>query len=151
MEELVGSALARSESLLIDHDVSTDIPGDLPLVKVDGTLIEQVLVNLLENAARYTPAGTHIDISGRAQNGVFVVTVANDGPSLEPGDEERIFAKFHRAKTSQASGFGLGLAICRAILEAHGGTIIAANREPRGVRFILTLPIDVAPPEVPLD
>ena len=151
VEELVGSALARSESLLIDHDVSTDIPGDLPLVKVDGTLIEQVLVNLLENAARYTPAGTHIDISGRAQNGVFVVTVANDGPSLEPGDEERIFAKFHRAKTSQASGFGLGLAICRAILEAHGGTIIAANREPRGVRFILTLPIDVAPPEVPLD
>ena len=145
LEELVGSALARLEPALKGRPVQVSIPEDLPLVPVDGVLIEQALVNLLENAAKYTDPRSPILVAGRAAQGSLTVEVADEGPGLPPGSEERIFEKFYRAASEQ-SGFGLGLPICRAIVTAHGGRIWAERREPRGTRFLFTLPLGDAPP-----
>ena len=145
LEELVGSALARLESTLKVRTVRARVPEDLPLVPVDGVLIEQALVNLLENAAKYTDPPGAIEVTARAEDGSIVVEVADEGPGLPPGTEERVFEKFYRAE-SVPRGFGLGLPICRAIVTAHGGRIWAERREPRGTRFRFTLPLGVAPP-----
>jgi two-component system sensor histidine kinase KdpD len=144
LEELVGSALARLEPALKGRTVRARIPEDLPLVPVDGVLVEQALVNLLENAAKYGAVPGAIDVAARAGNGEVVVEVADEGPGLPPGDEERVFEKFYRAD-STPRGFGLGLPICRAIVTAHGGRIWAERREPRGTAFRFTLPL-AAPP-----
>jgi two-component system sensor histidine kinase KdpD len=145
LEELVGSALARLEPTLKGRTVRARLPEDLPLVPVDGVLVEQALVNLLENAAKYTDPPGAIEVTARAEDGSIVVEVADEGPGLPPGTEERIFEKFYRAESARR-GFGLGLPICRAIVTAHGGRIWAERREPRGTRFRFTLPLGVAPP-----
>jgi two-component system sensor histidine kinase KdpD len=145
VEELVGSALARLETTLRGRTVRVRVPGDLPLVPVDGVLIEQALVNLLENAAKYTGPPGAIEIAAKAEDGSIVVEVADEGPGLPPGSEERVFEKFYRAE-SAPRGFGLGLPICRAIVTAHDGRIWAERREPRGTRFRLTLPLGATPP-----
>ncbi len=150
LEELIGSAVLRTEKMLAGHSVKTTLPPDLPLLQLDGVLMEQAFVNLLENAARHTPPGTHIEISARVQPQSVIVEVANDGPPLREGDEDRIFDKFYRPSASPSQGFGLGLTICRAILAAHGGEIRATNRRGGGVSFIMTLPKADAAPEVPL-
>ena len=145
VEELVGSALARLEPVLKGRTVRVRVPGDLPLVPVDGILVEQALVNLLENAAKYTDPPGAVEISARAEKGSIVVEVADEGPGLPPGAEERVFEKFYRAGSARR-GFGLGLPICRAIATAHGGDIRAERREPRGTRFRFTLPLGETPP-----
>ncbi len=149
LEELVGATLKRLEPTLAAHRVQTHIPEHLPLVNVDGVLIGQLLANLLENAAKYTPPGTTISISAEAGRDEIVVSVADEGPGLPPGEEERIFDKFHRAAPEAAqSGVGLGLSICKAIVQAHGGTIAAENLPLGGAVFRFTLPLTDAPPEV---
>jgi len=141
LEEVIGSALALCKPMLDDRPLQVRLAPDLPLLNLDAILIERVMVNLLENAAKYTPAGTPIEIMARTDGGNVVVTVDDHGPGLPPGREEAIFEKFERVKKESATpGVGLGLAICRAIMEAHGGTIRAENRETGGARFILTLP-----------
>jgi two-component system sensor histidine kinase KdpD len=145
VEELVGSALARLEPGLKDRAVRLTIPADLPLVPVDGVLIEQALVNLLENAIKYAGKDAAIDVAARVLDGAVEVEVADEGPGLLAGAEEQIFEKFYRAE-SAPRGFGLGLPICRAIVTAHGGRIRAERREPRGARFCFTLPTGEAPP-----
>jgi two-component system sensor histidine kinase KdpD len=150
VEELVGSALARLEPGLKGRTVRTRVPQDLPLVPVDGILVEQALVNLLENAAKYTGPPGVIEVTARAEDGSVVVEVADEGPGLPPGTEERVFEKFYRAE-SQGRGFGLGLPICRAIATAHGGHVRAERREPRGTRFLLTLPLGQVPPRARVD
>lgn len=112
--------------------------------------MEQVLVNILENAARYTPAGTHIWIHAKFDVATVVIQIENDGPSLGGAEHEAMFEKFGRGDNAGAHGAGLGLAICRAILEAHSGTITAKPRQPRGVTFTITLPNTMPAPEVPL-
>ncbi len=145
VEELVGSALARLETTLKGRAVRVRVPEDLPLVPVDGVLVEQALVNLLENAAKYTDLPGAIDVTAKVEAGSIVVEVADEGPGLPPGTEERVFEKFYRAE-SAPRGFGLGLPICRAIVTAHGGRIWAERREPRGTRFRFTLPLGATPP-----
>jgi two-component system sensor histidine kinase KdpD len=145
LEELVGSALARLEPTLKGRTVRARVPEDFPLVPVDGVLIEQALVNLLENAAKYTDLPGAIDVTAKVEDGSIVVEVADEGPGLPPGTEERVFEKFYRAE-SAPRGFGLGLPICRAIVTAHGGRIWAERREPQGTRFRFTLPLGEAPP-----
>jgi two-component system sensor histidine kinase KdpD len=145
LEELVGSALARLEPGLKSRPVHVSVPADLPLVPVDGVLIEQALVNLVDNAVKYTDATSPITIGARASEGTLTVEVADEGPGLPPGAEERVFEKFFRA-TSGPRGFGLGLPICRAIVTAHGGRIWAERREPRGTVFRFTLPLGDTPP-----
>jgi two-component system sensor histidine kinase KdpD len=154
LEEIVGSALTRMETQLGGRPVRTDLPVDLPLVSADAVLLEQVFVNLLENAAKYTPPGSPVEIAARAPAGAgaIVIEVADRGPGIAPRDQTRLFDKFHRgpqAGSAGSSGVGLGLAICRGVITAHGGTIAAANRAGGGAVFRMTLPIVGAPPPAP--
>jgi len=146
LEEVVGAALSRLDLTLRDRPVHTDVSKDLPLVPMDDVLVEQVLINLLENAAKYTPAGTGIEVRAWAEDGRIMLEVADRGPGLGAGDESRIFEKFYRAAPPESRGAGLGLAICRAIVEAHGGRIWAQNRPDGGAAFRFFLPIDGTPP-----
>jgi two-component system sensor histidine kinase KdpD len=114
-------------------------------------LIEQVFVNLIENALKYTPAGTPIDLSAKQGNGEVVVEVADRGSGFAPGDEQRIFDKFYRVQPAKAGGVGLGLSICRGIIEAHGGRIWAENRPGGGAVIRFALPLDGQPPEIDLE
>jgi two-component system, OmpR family, sensor histidine kinase KdpD len=146
VEEVVGSALQQESALLARHRIDVQLPADLPLVRIDAVLMERVLCNLLENAAKYTPPGTLVEIGARADEGVLQLWVADDGPGLQPGSEERIFGKFVRGdKESATPGVGLGLSICRAIVEAHNGSIKAESGSRGGARFVLTLPVEAAP------
>jgi two-component system sensor histidine kinase KdpD len=149
LEEVVGSALRASRLVLAGHKASTQLSRDLPLLRFDAVLIERVLCNLLENAAKYTPPGSSIVIYA-VQRGEFVrVMVYDNGPGLPRGREEAIFEKFTRGeKESAKPGVGLGLAICRAIVEAHGGSIGAANSPLGGAAVVFTLPVGT-PPQVP--
>jgi K+-sensing histidine kinase KdpD len=149
LEEIVGSALERVEGKLAGRSVRTDLPVDLPLVSADPVLLEQVLVNLLENAAKHTPAATPLEIAARAVGAEIVLEVADRGPGLPPGDEARIFEKFFRGRQARVSGAGLGLAICRGVVDAHGGTLIAANRPGGGALFRVTLPRPGQAPATP--
>jgi two-component system sensor histidine kinase KdpD len=146
LEEVVGAALARLAKGLGSRRVTVDIPPDLPLVAMDDVLIEQVLVNLLDNAAKHTPADSAIRIMATATDRKATVEVADRGPGLPPGEEERVFEKFYRAAPSARRGAGLGLAICRGIVEAHGGGIWAQNLPEGGVAFLFTLPLTDPPP-----
>jgi len=148
VEEIVGGALSRVESRLGTRPVQNHIPADL-FAPFDGVLIEQVLVNLLENAAKYTEDGTQLEIDAERGDGEIRITVADRGPGLPEGEEARVFEKFHRGRAEREStGVGLGLAICRAIVGAHGGRITAKNREGGGVAFTFALPLEGEPPTV---
>ncbi len=142
--EVAGSVLRRLRERLADHLVMLDLPDDLPLVRVDATLIEQVLANLLENAARYTPPRTLVRLRARRAGDAVTVSVEDFGPGLPEGDLERIFDKFHR-------GAGLGLAICRAIVELHHGRIWAERLPGVGTAFRFTLPLAPEPPPLPAE
>ena len=147
VEEVVGAALKSARSTLADHRVTVDLPDDLPLLELDAVLIERLLCNLLENAAKYTPAGSTISLGAASRGANVEVWVADNGPGLPAGKEEEIFKKFERGqKESATPGVGLGLAICRAIVEAHGGTIRAENRRDGGARFVFSLPRGKPPP-----
>ncbi len=146
LEEVVGSALNRVEEALAGRKVTTNLAHDLPLVPLDAVLIEQVLVNLLENAVKYTPAGTPIEIEARARPGGVELSVSDRGPGIAAGQEQRIFEKFYRVPGVEGSGFGLGLAICRGIAMAHGGELSAHNRAGGGAEFRMQLPIEGPPP-----
>jgi two-component system sensor histidine kinase KdpD len=152
LEELVGAALTRLGARLGGRQIVTRVPPDLPLVPVDDVLIEQVLINLLDNALRYTPAGSPITILATATDQAVTVEVADRGPGLPRGEEQRIFEKFYRGEGDGARGTGLGLAIARGIVTAHGGRIWAQNLPEGGVAFLFTVPITEKPPTaVPAD
>ncbi len=143
LEELAGSALRSVDPALAAHPVRIELPDDLPLLHADGVLIERVLANLFENAAKYTPAGTAITLSARREGAQIIVEVSDDGPGLPAGDADTLFQKFSRGdKESSQPGVGLGLAICRAIVQAHGGQISAFNRSApqHGAVLRFTLP-----------
>jgi len=142
LEEVVGSAIKAMRSTMAGHRVGVNLPAELPLLEFDAVLVERVLCNLLENAATYTPPGSTIEIGAApAARDQIDIWVEDDGPGLPAGKEELIFNKFERGrKESATSGVGLGLAICRAIVAAHGGTIRAENRHGRGARFVFSLP-----------
>ncbi|MCA8203822.1 sensor histidine kinase KdpD [Burkholderia sp. AU33545] len=158
LEETVGAALAACKRVLARHPARVSLPADLPLLQMDAVLMERLFTNLFENAAKYTPPDTSIDIGAERvtdDGQPFVrVHVDDHGPGLPAGMETRIFDKFTRGeKESATPGIGLGLAICRAIVEAHGGKIGALNRTApdgrvTGARFWFTLPVDT-PPAVP--
>jgi two-component system sensor histidine kinase KdpD len=147
LSDVVGLALLRTEQEMHDHPVTTSLPPDLPVVPIDEVLLEQVFVNLLENAAKHTPPGTPIEIGAEAKANEVVVWVADRGPGLPAGEVERVFEKFHRASATPGAGVGLGLAIGRGIVNAHGGRIWAENRAGGGAVFRFTIPIVGTPPE----
>lgn len=148
LEEVIGAAVRALELALAEHPLETHLPADLPLVQGDATMLERVLVNLLDNAIKYTPPGTPIGISAAVSGDALEVAVWDEGPGLPPGQERLLFERFARGTHESAiTGVGLGLAICQAIVTAHGGHIRAENRPQGGARFVFTLPL--APPPAP--
>jgi two-component system sensor histidine kinase KdpD len=144
LSDVVGSALRRASELLERHVVKVGLPGDLPLLRLDPVLFEQVLFNLMENAAKYTPGGTKIEIQARREKGRVLLSVEDEGHGIPPADLERIFDKFYRVQAAdqKRAGTGLGLPICRGFVEAMGGTIVAGNRvSGHGAVFTITLPV----------
>jgi two-component system sensor histidine kinase KdpD len=151
LEEVIGAVLERMTEPLSGRAIVVKLPRDLPLVPIDAILIEQVFINILENAAKYTPRGSPIEISALmgtlAQAGTVVVRIADKGAGIPNEHLEEIFAKFYRLpREGDGGGAGLGLAICRGIVETHGGKIWAENREGGGAEFCFTLPIEGTPP-----
>jgi two-component system sensor histidine kinase KdpD len=139
--DVIGAALARTARLLAGHKVITDVPIDLPLLRSDFLLLEQVLVNLLENAARYAPAGSAVEIGSEATGDTLALEVRDRGPGLGPQAAERVFEPFYRASDAvPGQGVGLGLAVARGFVEAMGGTIQASDRPGGGAVFRLTFP-----------
>jgi two-component system sensor histidine kinase KdpD len=152
IEEVIGVALLRLEERLRGHPVRTEIPADLPLVAMDGLLIEQALVNLLENAAKYAPPGTPIDVTAALDDARLVIAIADRGPGVPHDEAERIFDKFYRsARNERVGGAGLGLTIVRAIALAHGGRVWVETRAGGGSVFRLALPLGGTPPILPVE
>ena len=146
LDELVGAVLTRYSDLLTARPITVDVPAELPVVFCDEVMIGQVLSNLLENALRHTPSRTAIRIVARTWPAQCQVSIQDEGPGLPLGEEQRVFEKFHRAKDEAAqSGFGLGLSICKAIIDAHGGKITARNLPQGGAEFRFSLPLVLAP------
>lgn len=149
VEEVIGSSLTRLGLEPGEREVHVSLAPGLPLVPMDDVLFEQVVRNLVENAHKYSPAGRPITIEGSAEGKMLRLDVADWGEGLETGEPERVFEKFYRgARAATRPGAGLGLAICRGIVEAHGGTIVAENRPPGGAVFTVRLPLGGAPPVI---
>jgi two-component system sensor histidine kinase KdpD len=146
LAEIAGSVLGRLADRLSGHRLVVEIPSDLPLLRVDASLVEQVLGNLLDNAARHTPPGTVVVLRAQQVAREVVVAVEDCGPGMDEKDMASLFAKFHRgAAEATGGGAGLGLAICRAIVTLHGGRIWAEPNPGGGLVFRFALPVEDAP------
>ncbi len=148
VSDLIAVIAQRVRPLFVDHELIVDVAPDLPLVRLDYVLIEQALLNLLHNAAAYTPPGTRVRLTAFRDGDHLAVVVADRGPGLPAEALERVFEKFYRVQGAVAGGTGLGLSIARGIVEAHGGTLTAETRARGGARFIMRLPLS-APPTTP--
>jgi two-component system sensor histidine kinase KdpD len=150
VEEVIGSALHRLDHVLAGREVKVKIEGELPLVHGDDILLETILVNLIDNALKYSPSDSPIEIHSELTRGGIAIQVADRGCGILPGDEEKIFEKFNRGsgKNADRRGTGLGLAICDAIVRAHKGTITANNRDGGGTIVRFTIPHESAPPRI---
>ncbi len=151
LEDVIGSALGRLRQELAGRSVDKHLPEDLPLVPLDGVLVEQALVNLLDNAVKYSPPGSPLEVSAQVHDDEVRVSVSDRGQGLAAGEEERVFDKLFRGSASSTSGgrgAGLGLAIVTAIVTAHGGRVWAENRPGGGAEFNLTLPLGESPPDL---
>jgi two-component system sensor histidine kinase KdpD len=147
LEEIVGGATTRLENKLVSRELNTHIADDVPLLSVDPVLMQQVFINLLDNALKYTPVASPIVIEARTEDARVVVTLSDRGPGL--GDSpDALFEKFRRGSSPGVVGAGLGLAICRGIVEAHGGTLTARNREGGGATFRMELPLPSDAPQL---
>src|SRR2546426_191024 len=152
LEEVIGAALSRLSKRLTNRRVTTQVPPDLPLVAIDDVLIEQVLVILLDIAIKYTPPESPIRIIATATDQAVTVEVADHGPGLPRGEEDKVFEKFYRGRPAGGGGAGLGLAICRGIARARGGRIGPQNLPGGGVASLSPLPRAEPPPaSVPAD
>ena len=148
VSELIGTALQRTEGLLKGFKVNLAIEPNLPLLELDSLLMEQVLVNLLDNAAKYAPPSSTITVRAQRKDGTVRLQIIDEGPGIPEDQLSLIFEKFHRVKNRdlQRAGTGLGLAICRGFVQAMGGTITAANRMDRaGAVFTIEMPVSSAP------
>ncbi len=142
IEELVGSVLTRMEAQLAEYNIIKHADPELPVITIDAVLIEQVITNLLENAIKYTKKGNNIYIFVNINKTEIKVTIADSGQGIIPGNEQKIFEKFYtEEKTNKHNNSGLGLTICKGIIEAHKGKIWAENRLEGGTKVTFTLPI----------
>lgn len=146
--DVIGVAVKRLAYQLATRSLRVDCDAGLPLLQMDFVLMEQVLVNLLDNACNYTPQDAGVSVTATLHGNQLWVEVADSGPGIPPGEMERIFDKFHRVPGSATGGTGLGLAICRGLVEAHGGSLTAENASAGGARFIIHLPITATAPPV---
>jgi len=142
--EIVGSALQRAGNVLAGHRVEVELEPHLPMLRIDAVLFEQVLFNLLDNAAKYSPTGSRIDLRASRDGELVEIEVVDEGPGIPSADLKRIFDKFYRvqAQDRRRAGTGLGLAICRGFVEALGGSIVARNRRDRsGAVLMIRMPV----------
>ena len=146
--DVIGVAVRRVEDSLAQRPLTISVAPNVPLVQMDFVLMEQVLVNLLDNASNYTPPGAPIRVEADVARGKLRMTITDSGPGIPPGEIDRIFDKFYRVPGTATGGTGLGLSICRGLVEAHGGTLAAENAPGAGARFIITLPAGALPPPV---
>lgn len=152
LDEIIGTVLTRLQKQLAGRPLKVKLPSGIPMVYADAVMIEQVLINLLENAIRYTPPGSGLEITAEASENAVEIAVADHGPGIPKGLEDRLFEKFYQARHEAAqSGVGLGLAICRAIVEVHDGHIHAQNRPSGGAVFTFVLPVDQPQPVMELE
>ncbi len=152
LDEIIGTVLNRLQKKLAGRPLKVKIPPGIPMVYADPVMIEQVLVNLLENAVRYTPTGSELEITAVSSENAVEIAVADHGPGIPKGLEDRLFDKFYQTHHEAAqSGVGLGLSICRAIVEIHGGHIHAQNRHGGGAEFTFMLPLDQPQPVMELE
>lgn len=152
ISDVVGSALRRAANILADHKLTTELDAALPLLKLDPVLLEQVLFNLMDNAAKYAPPPAAISLRARRSGALLIIEVIDEGDGIPAADTERIFEKFYRVRAGdrQRAGTGLGLAICRGFINTMGGTIRAGNRlDRKGAVFTIELPLpaELAPAE----
>jgi two-component system sensor histidine kinase KdpD len=146
LSEVIGSALQRGSQILSGHRIEVNLPPDLPMLALDVVLFEQVLFNLLDNAAKHAPIGSGISIDASRDGDTVTLRIMDEGEGIPAGDADRIFEKFYRSGGAdrRRAGTGLGLAICRGFVEAMDGTITAMNRtDRRGAMFVITLPVPV--------
>jgi two-component system sensor histidine kinase KdpD len=148
LEEVVGAALGRVGPALDTRPLRLDLPLGRDLVPLDDVLFGQVVVNLVENALKYTPEKSPIEITATVTDGRLRFEVADHGPGFAAGEETKVFDKFYRGAHGERGGVGLGLTITRALVEAHGGTIRAANRPGGGAVFTVEIPIEGQPPAI---
>ena len=142
LSALIDGVIGRLQGALVGHELTLDVPDDLQPAFLDYVEIDQVLTNLIENAVNYTPQGTEISVTARCLDGEIEVEIADRGPGIRPDDLPRLFDAFYRAaRTDQPRGTGLGLAVARGLIEAHGGRIRAENRADGGARFVFVLPV----------
>jgi len=146
LEEIIGVALRRTEPLLAGKEIRVSIPKSFPLLFVDGLLLEKLFVNLFENIAKHAINAKLVEISAQSTDAEATIMICDDGPGFEAGLEKSLFEKLTRGKSSQ--GFGLGLSICKAIVESHQGTISASNRAKGGACFTIILPLSTSQPEM---
>ncbi|MBF0160384.1 MAG: hypothetical protein HQL58_12770 [Magnetococcales bacterium] len=146
-EELLGSALARIENRLLGRPIKVHVDQPIPLIYVDPVLFEQVLINILDNAIKYTPEMTPIIWTVTSVEGYAIIRIRDKGPGIPIGEEQRIFEKFSHGKSGGDQGIGLGLAICKGVIQAHGGSIELVHGEKRGAEFCIMLPHPPLPPE----
>jgi len=146
VDELIEHALRSNQAALARHRIVTTVPADLPLILAEGALIVQILNNLLQNAAKYTPPGSAVEVAARVDGDCMEIVIDDDGPGLPLADTERLFEKFQRGRSEGSIvGAGLGLAICRTAARLHGGDIRAGNNAQGGARFELRLPVRMQP------
>jgi len=148
LSDIIGATLQRADKILENHSVEIDLESGLPLLDLDMVLMEQVLFNLFDNAAKYAPQGSRITVTASHEHDSVILRVLDEGEGIPEADLERIFDKFFRVRRSdrQRAGTGLGLAICQGFVEAMGGSIAAANRVDRsGAVFTIKLPVPVTP------
>jgi two-component system sensor histidine kinase KdpD len=147
--DVVGSSLERARRVVANHAIHLELESDLPMLRLDPVLFEQVLFNLLDNAAKYSPSNTAVKLSAKRESGAVVIQVLDEGEGIPEADLERIFDKFYRvhAADRKRAGTGLGLAICRGFVESMGGRIVAGNRKDHtGAVFTVTLPVPANTP-----
>jgi len=147
--ELVVTSLSKTKHYVGNHIVKVNIQDDLPPINVDFTLMEHVVFNLVLNAVTYSPENTEVIVSAFIEDDDFFITVEDQGPGIPQDQQNRIFDKFHRLPGTAAGGLGLGLSICRSIVELHHGAITAENRPEGGAKFMIILPLEKSPPTSP--
>jgi two-component system, OmpR family, sensor histidine kinase KdpD len=148
--DLIGTAVRKADDLLQHLRIRISVAESLPLLRADQGLLEQVLVNILNNAAVHAAGATEVSIVAQAEKQECLITVSDNGPGIPADDTERIFGKFYRSPGTRSGGTGLGLSIARGIMAAHGGTIACSNRPGGGAQFVLRLPLGSPPPAVEL-
>jgi two-component system sensor histidine kinase KdpD len=144
LSDVIGTALERAKKVLGDRVVHVDLERDLPMLKLDPVLFEQVLFNLLDNAAKYSSSKAEVRVVAKRDGDIVRLQIQDEGEGIPDADLERIFDKFYRVQMTdrKRAGTGLGLAICRGFVEAMGGRIVAGNRgDRRGAVFTITLPV----------